>query len=333
MNPQPGGTQPQPHGQRPRVVLAFSAGDAVPGLSSWLLERQLGGGGFGSVWLVRHALNKYAPRAVKFCTDPAARHRLVTHEKNVVARVMQHAGDHPNIVPFLEYNLDGDVPWLIAPNTKMRFCYIPAGECQLGSPKTESQRYADEDEDKRGIVRTNGFWLGKYEVTQSEWAAVIRDRTLISPSEFRVDGTRARELGTLKDTSRFPVENVSWDNCQEYLKRTNAYRVSQGDNGGFDLPHEDEWEYACRGGLGNKRPFHFGDLLNGTQANCDGNFPFGKSAKGNNLKRPQPVGSYEAKARHPWGLCDMHGNVWEWCKNSDPKAGDRRVVRSGSWSN
>ena len=93
---------------------AFAAGDAVPGLSSWLLERPLGGGGFGAVWLTRHAWNaKEKPRAVKFCTDPAARHRLVTHERNVVLRVMKYAGDHPNVVPLLDCNLDGDTPWLM----------------------------------------------------------------------------------------------------------------------------------------------------------------------------------------------------------------------------
>src|SRR5688572_1464505 len=91
----------------------FAAGETVPGLSSWVLERKLGGGGFGEVWLATHALGKAVPRAVKFCLDPVAKNRLVTHEKNVVARVMKYAGDHPNIVPLLEYNLDGDIPWLM----------------------------------------------------------------------------------------------------------------------------------------------------------------------------------------------------------------------------
>jgi serine/threonine protein kinase len=92
----------------------FKAGGTVPGLSSWLLERRLGGGGFGEVWLARHAWqSEVGRRAVKFCTDPLARHRLITHEKNVVVRVMKYAPRHPNIVALLEYNLDGATPWLM----------------------------------------------------------------------------------------------------------------------------------------------------------------------------------------------------------------------------
>ena len=110
-----GGTHGQPPEDAERPALpTFAPGDAIPNLSSWLLERKLGSGGFGEVWLAKHAWNvKEKPRAVKFCTDPEARHRLVTHEKNVVLRVMKYAGDHPNIVPLLDCNLDGEIPWLM----------------------------------------------------------------------------------------------------------------------------------------------------------------------------------------------------------------------------
>jgi len=94
------------------IRLDIQPGDPVPGLSSWRLERQLGVGGFGAVWLAKHEW-KPEYRAVKFCTHPDARHRLVTHEKKVLVRVMKHAGDHPNIVPLLECNLSGETPWLM----------------------------------------------------------------------------------------------------------------------------------------------------------------------------------------------------------------------------
>jgi formylglycine-generating enzyme required for sulfatase activity len=141
-----------------------------------------------------------------------------------------------------------------------------------------------------------------------------------------------------EDTSRFPVEIVSWEDCLKFLAKLNAGAAGGdlvrifGKRGKFVLPHEDEWEFACRGGKGNRQPYYFGDELNGKQANCNGNYPFGTEAKGPYLGRTTAVGEYEKDYPHPWGLCDMHGNVWQWCDNSyneDPKI--RRVVRGGSW--
>jgi formylglycine-generating enzyme required for sulfatase activity len=77
------------------------------------------------------------------------------------------------------------------------------------------------------------------------------------------------------------------------------------------LPHEDAWEFACRGGLGNESAYYWGNKLNGTQANCDGNHPYGTTTTGAYLEGPTAVGEYAEKFPHPWGLCDMHGNVWE----------------------
>src|SRR5262249_27163104 len=104
-----------------------------------------------------------------------------------------------------------------------------------------------------------------------------------------------------------------------------------GKPGFFRLPHEDEWEYAARGGRGNKQPFYWGTELNGTQANTDGTLPFGTTAKGPYLKRTCAVddtnnGKYPA---HPWGLMHMH--VWEWCDNIYEKT-TGRVMRGGSLS-
>lgn len=102
--------------------------------------------------------------------------------------------------------------------------------------------------------------------------------------------------------------------------------------GKFALPHEDAWEYACRGGLGNQRPYYWGHILNGTEANCFGEGPFGTTLKGPALARTSQVGNYATKAPHPWGLCDMCGNVWQWCSNLSG-GGDQRACRGASWNN
>jgi formylglycine-generating enzyme required for sulfatase activity len=174
---------------------------------------------------------------------------------------------------------------------------------------------------------TKGFWLGKYHVTQEEWKAVMGD----NPSHF--DGRKDNNAKGM-DTSRFPVEMVCWDDCQEFLekmnKRTEVENVF-GKSGKFVLPHEDQWEYACRGGKGNEQAFYFGNELNGTQANCNGNHPYGTDKKGDFKERTTEVGSYSKEWPHPWGLCDMHGNVWQWCANKKHEESESRMLRGGSW--
>jgi formylglycine-generating enzyme required for sulfatase activity len=224
---------------------------------------------------------------------------------------------------------------------KVTFCWVPQGEAQLGSTKAERQQVlkrikeekepewlASEAEEVRGKFKTKGFWLAKYPVTQEQWRAVMGN----NPSWFRPTNDTIKQAG-ITDTSQFPVEQVSWDDCHDFLGKINASAKVQAllGKGKFVLPHEDEWEYACRGGEGNERPFHFGDRLNGDRANCHGNYPYGTDAKGECKQRTTKVGEYEAKARHPWGLCDMHGNVWQWCDNLYEKDKDGRVLRGGSW--
>ena len=234
----------------------------------------------------------------------------------------------------------------------MTFCWVPAGDCQLGSPKAERDAVLidlketkepdwllAESEERRGKFSTKGFWMGKYEVTQAEWTAIMKGvafngEDIGTPSYFRAGGAEADKVKGI-DTSRFPVETVSWEQCQEFVKRSNAHGgivKAFGKPGKFALPHEDQWEYACRGGLGYNRPFYWGASLNGSQANSDGKYPFGTSEKGNYFQRTCAVdetngGSYPV---HPWGLCHMHGNVWEWCENTYDQT-NSRVLRGGSW--
>lgn len=167
-----------------------------------------------------------------------------------------------------------------AKGVKMKFCWIPAGEAQLGSPKAERlevlelvgenrerEWLAIEAEEKRGTFTTKGFWLGKYAVTQKEWETVMG----VNPSYFSKQGHHKDEVAGM-DTKRFPVEMVSWSDCQVFLEKLNQSVTLPAvmKNGRLALPNEDQWEYACR--AGNRQAFYFGAKLNGAEANCNGSY-------------------------------------------------------------
>ena len=196
----------------------------------------------------------------------------------------------------------------------MEMVWCPPGSFMMGSPTSENPR--DNDETQHKVMLTKGFWMGKYEVTQRQWESVMGD----NPSRF-------------KGADR-PVEQVSWNDCQEFIRKINASGEVM-----VSLPTEAQWEYACR--AGTTTPFSFGSSLNGDKANCDGNYPYGTTAKGQYREATAPVGSYSPNA---WGLYDMHGNVWEWCADwygdyptgsvtdpTGPASGSIRVLRGGGW--
>lgn len=196
------------------------------------------------------------------------------------------------------------------------FCWCPPGEFLMSSPEDEPDRYDDEKQHK--VKLTKGFWILETEVTQKMWQSVMGT----NPSNFK--------------GKQRPVENVSWVDCQEFCRK-----LSQLLNQPVQLPTEAQWEYACR--AGTTTPFSFGSTLNGDSANCNGKFPYGTSKKGPCQEATVDVGSYEPNA---WGLCDMHGNVREWCSDwydedyysesptNDPEnktVSSHRVNRGGSW--
>lgn len=209
---------------------------------------------------------------------------------------------------------------------KIHFVWIPEGKTTLGSPKNEKARQLDEPEHD---FATTGYWLAKYECTQKEWHEVMET----NPSYF-CDAGEGRNIVKRKDTSRFPVEQITWNDCQEFLKKINErgeFKKAFGKKGKFVLPHEDQWEYAARGGKGNTTPFYWGTSLNGTEANCGGVKPYGIEDKGEYLSRTATVGSYSKIAPHPWGLADITGNIWEWCDNWYDRKQNAKVLRGGSW--
>ncbi len=219
---------------------------------------------------------------------------------------------------------------------QMVMCWIPPGQFKMGSPASEEGR--GEDEQQVDVTISRGFWLGKHEVTQGEWQRLMGS----NPSYFSTTGD-GKDRVTGEDTSRFPVETVSWDNVQQFCATLTSQDRAAGKLPAtwvYRLPTEAEWEYACR--AGTTTPFQFGRSLNGGEANCAGNYPYGTMTKGTYIQRTCRVGSYAGNA---WGLRDMHGNVWEWCQDSwdgsallpggrDPlgKSGEYRVDRGGCWS-
>ena len=154
------------------------------------------------------------------------------------------------------------------------------------------------------VTLTKPFYMGKHEVTQEQWEALM-----------------GKNPSTTKG-AKLPVTNVSWEDCQEFIKKLNAKT-----DGGYRLPTEAEWDYACR--AGTTTAYSFGDKITPKDANY----------LDSKIGKPVAVGSYKPNA---FGLFDMHGNVWEWCEDwhgeypfavTDPKGpatGNRRVIRGGS---
>jgi len=169
------------------------------------------------------------------------------------------------------------------------------------------------------------FYMGKYEVTQEEWKKITNS----NPSHFSRTGGGKDVVKDIsdEDLKRFPVEQVSWNEAQLFVEALNAGETTKG--WVYRLPRETEWEYACRGGPSSNTfdyAFNFyvekpSNHILPDQANFD-------HEKG--LRRSCKVGSYKPNRL---GLYDMHGNVWEWCEDSE-KAADgalHRVSRGGSW--
>ena len=190
-------------------------------------------------------------------------------------------------------------------DVKLEMVLIPAGKFIMGSPPSEMGRKTNET--MHEVTLTKDFYIGKYEVTQEQWEAVMGD----NPS------SRTK-------MAKLPVTDISWEDCQEFIKKLNIKT-----NGGYRLPTEAEWEYACR--AGTRTMYSFGDKITPKDVNY-----------GDKIHQPVTVGSYKPNA---FGLYDMHGNVWEWCNDwydnlkdgevTDPKGpatGDQRVLRGGSYT-
>ena len=182
---------------------------------------------------------------------------------------------------------------------KLEMVLVSAGKFMMGGPEKDHE-----------VTLTKPFYMGKYEVTQEQWESVMGK----NPSDTK--------------GAKLPVTNVSWNDCQDFIKKLNAKT-----NGGYRLPTEAEWEYSCR--AGTTTAYSYGDNLTKGDANISGD----------SIKKVDSIKEVRSYKPNAFGLYDMHGNVWEWCEDwyadyqagavTDPKGpatGSVRVLRGGSYN-
>lgn len=241
------------------------------------------------------------------------------------------------------------------PDFPVETVLVPAGTFIMGTPVSEPAR--GDDELQHEVTISKDFYIGKYEVTNAEYAEFLNDTGVPGTGQFDTGDYGTQQLvlpdewGVLYEDGRWipaedlensPVVMVTWYGANEYAEWA----------GGF-LPTEAQWEYACRGGQKESLPFGIGDgtVLNATLANFRSNFPYDmerggqyEDASAYYPARPMEVGSYEPNG---YGIYDMHGNVYEWCSDwkdaypdmpvTDPSGPDSptsdytKVLRGGSW--
>ena len=169
---------------------------------------------------------------------------------------------------------------------KLEMAAIPGGTFMMGSPKNEG---GWDSESPQHQVSVPSFFMGKYQLTQAQYQAIIGT----NPSRFK--------------GSNRPVESVNWNDAVAFCEK-----LSQKIGRTYRLPSEAEWEYACRAGTAT--PFHFGETITTDLANYNGNYTYGGGIKGICREETTEVGSFGVA--NNFGLYDMHGNVWEWCQDS-----------------
>ena len=222
--------------------------------------------------------------------------------------------------------------------THLDMMQILGGAFLMGSLPDELDNYSTEQPQHE--VTVPSFFMARTPITQSQWRAVA--------AYSEVESDLNPEPSSFKGDNR-PVEQVNWDDATEFCRR-----LSQQTDRTYRLPSEAEWEYACR--AGTPTPFHFGETLSDELANycaqdreIDGTLykgAYGRGILGQYREETTEVGQFPA---NPFGLFDMHGNVWEWCEDDwhdsyqgAPSDGTpwldterteaRRLLRGGSWN-
>lgn len=254
----------------------------------------------------------------------------------VMKRTKKRAALEDRLTAFLNAGVRPVVPE-ITNSIGMRLAMIPPGRFRMGSPRGEEDR--SDDETLHEVEITQAFYLGIFSVTQAQYQAVVGS----NPSFFNHEARGHHLLADVPPSQigDFPVDHVSWEDAQAFLRLLNESAREEESGLGYRLPSEAEWEYACRAGACCTTAFHTGATLTSQQANYNCNFPPVGAEPGPFLRRTSRVGSYMPNA---FGLHDMHGNVWDWCQDwygeypggslRDPFGaadGMYRVFRGGAW--
>jgi len=214
-----------------------------------------------------------------------------------------------------------DITIPLSNNVNLDLIWIEPGTFTMGSPEGEMDRF--DDEVQHEVTLTRGYWLGKYEITQAQYRAIMPS----NPSEF---------MG-----ADLPVECVSWEDAMEFCKKLTAKEQTAGRlPAGYEytLPTEAQWEYACRAGTTTalNSGKNLSNVFESPEVNEVGWYIY------NSDVTTHPAGQKQPNA---WGLYDMHGNVYEWCLDwygaypaeavtdpTGPETGSNRVVRGGGWN-
>ncbi|KPA11741.1 Sulphatase-modifying factor domain protein [Candidatus Magnetomorum sp. HK-1] len=256
--------------------------------------------------------SRKAPKVCKYFSE----YQIITNEILSKADIMSHIPTVEENQEFVSRMQKQEQPVDSFENTLgMSFVLIPAGVFMMGSPEDEPERF--DREVLHEVSLTQPYYMQTTQVTQSQWEKVMRN----NPSHFKEEG------------SNCPVERVSWEDAQEFIKQLNTLEGTEK----YRLPTEAEWEHACRAGTGSA--YVWGDEPDCSRANYGNGYS--KECKDTNPGRTTQVESYPPNS---WGLYDMHGNVWEWCQDwfgdyptrsvkdpTGPEEGASRVLRGGSW--
>ena len=209
------------------------------------------------------------------------------------------------------------------PITGIEFVLLPRGSFYMGNPLEKGD--SNNIETVHLVTLTQDLWLSKTEITQEQWQKVmgVGEIHTEKPNPFSYDNPK------------YPVVSKSYYDVQNFLKKLEI--LSPGNR--FRLPTEAEWEYACRANTSTN--FSVGQQISDTLSNYNAEIISPYSNTGKNVGHPTSVGSYPP---NPWGLFDMHGNVWEWVSDwyspysskqavdpQGPQNGILKVMRGGSW--